>query len=181
MTDNPPSFPHTLAEDEKIASIMLYLWNAMVWGEVVVKQAIRVSTWLRTNAAPEKVVMKNAKLLYTTATGSARPSSFQELIVPVRMIGAYHLIPPASDPVDYDPTEPNRVMIPVSILIGSSSINGKMRMTQQSNLQKYLDVTHESFSSIYDAEITNILLPSLGTLRVPYLQARQEICLFGTP
>lgn len=181
MTGNPSSAGYIVSDEEKVASIMAYLSNGMVWGETVVKQAIRVSTWLRTNAAPEKIILRNAKMLLTTTSGSSRPSSFRELIVPVALIGAYHLIPPASDPLDYDPTEPNRVMILVSLMIGSSNINGKMRMTQQSSLSKYLDVTHESFSSIYDAEITNILLPSLGTLKVPYLQARQEMCLFGTP
>ena len=109
-----------------------------------------------------------------------QPAAFRELIVPLATVGAYHLIPPASDPLDYDPTEPNRIMMPVVILLGSTKIIGKMRMTQQSNLQKYLNVTHELFSSVYDAVITNTVLPSLGTLRIPYLQVRQEMCIFGT-
>lgn len=170
----------TIAEDEKIIPLMLYTPNALIWGEVIVKQAIRGSTWLRTNAAPDKIVLNNAKLIPTTTTKGLQPSLFRELIVPVSSVGAYHQIPPAIDPLDYDPTEPNRMMVSVVVLIGSSKITGKMRMTQQSNLQKYLDVTHEAFSSVYDAEITNLLLPSLGTLKIPYLQARQEMCIFGT-
>ncbi len=179
MTESIPAPLYTLTEDDKAASIMLYTANALIWGEVVVKQAIRVSTWLRTNVAPDKIVLYGAKLLLTT-TAAAQPSGYREMIVPASAIGAYHLIPPASDPVDYDPTEPNRIMVPVSVLIGSSRINGKMRMTQQSNVQKYLDVTHESFTSIYDAEITNVLLPSLGKLKVPYVQVRQETGIFAT-
>lgn len=178
-TIRPPLY--TLAADDKVAAIMLYTANALIWGEVVVKQAIRVSTWLRTNAAPDKLVLYGAKLLLTTSMGAVQPASFREMIVPTPAVGAYHLIPPACDPVDYDATEPNRIMVPVAVLIGSSRVNGKMRMTQQSNLQKYLDVTHESFTSIYDAEISNALLPSLGTLKVPYLQVRQETCIFATP
>lgn len=180
MTENPASAAIALADDEKNVPLMLYTPNAMIWGEVIVKQAIRASTWLRTNAAPDKILVNNAKFLLTTTANAMQPAAFRELIVPLATVGAYHLIPPASDPLDYDPTEPNRIMMPVVILLGSTKIIGKMRMTQQSNLQKYLNVTHELFSSVYDAVITNTVLPSLGTLRIPYLQVRQEMCIFGT-
>ena len=180
MTENPGSAAIPLADDEKNVPLMLYTPNAMIWGEVIVKQAIRASTWLRTNAAPDKILVNNAKFLLTTTSNAMQPAAFRELIVPLATVGAYHLIPPASDPFDYDPTEPNRIMMPVVILLGSTKIIGKMRMTQQSNLQKYLNVTHELFSSVYDAVITNTVLPSLGTLRIPYLQVRQEMCIFGT-
>mgnify|MGYP001247309181 FL=1 len=180
MTENLSPAATPLTGDEKIVQLMLYTANAMIWGEVIVKQAIRASTWLRTNAAPDKIVVNNAKVLITTTTKTTQPAGFRELIVPAATVGAYHLLPPASDPLDFDPTEPNRIMVPAVILLGSTKINGKMRMTQQSNLQKYLDVTHELFSSVYDAMITNTLLPSLGTLRIPYLQARQEMCIFGS-
>lgn len=180
MTENPGSAAIPLADDEKNVPLMLYTPNAMIWGEVIVKQAIRASTWLRTNAAPDKILVNNAKFLLTTTANAMQPAAFRELIVPLATVGAYHLIPPASDPLDYDPTEPNRIMMPVVILLGSTKIIGKMRMTQQSNLQKYLNVTHELFSSVYDAVITNTVLPSLGTLRIPYLQVRQEMCIFGT-
>lgn len=179
MAETPPSSSYTLAEDEKAAALMLYSANALIWGEVVVKQAIRVSTWLRTNAAPDKIVLYNAKLLLTT-TQNSQPVGFPEMIIPVPSINAYHLIPPASDPLDYDPTEPNRTMLPVTILIGSSRVSGKMRMTQSSNVKKYLDITREAFTSIYDAEITNLLLPMLGKLKVPYVQVRQEAGIFAT-
>lgn len=179
MAETTPTSSYTLAEDEKVAALMLYTTNALIWGEVIVKQAIRVSTWLRTNAAPDKVVLNNAKLLLTT-TPNSQPVGFHEMIISVPTIYAYHLIPPASDPLDYDPTEPNRTMLPVSILIGSSRINGKMRMTQSSNVKKYLDITRETYTSIYDAEITNLLLPTLGKLKVPYVQVRQETSIFTT-
>ncbi len=180
MTQTTPTPLYTLAEDDRAVGLMLYTANALIWGEVVVKQAIRASTWLRTNAAPDKIVLFGAKMLLTTTTGAVQPASHREMIIPVNLVNAYHLIPPASDPLDYDPTEPNRMMAPVAVLLGSTRISGKMRMTQQSNLQKYLDVAHESFTSIYDAEIRNILLPSLGTLKVSFLQVRLEASIFAS-
>ncbi len=180
MTETTPTSLYTLADDDRAAGLMLYTVNALIWGEVVVKQAIRISTWLRTNAAPDKITLYGAKMLLTTTTGNVQPTSHREMIIPVSLVNAYHLIPPASDPLDYDPTEPNRMMAPVAILLGSTRVQGKMRMTQQSNLQKYLDVAHESFTSIYDAEIKNILLPSLGTLKVPFLQVRLEASIFAS-
>lgn len=180
MTEAISASPYSVSDDERAVGLMLYTVSTLVWGEVVVKKAIRVSTWLRTNAAPDKLVLYNAKMLLTTTTGNVQPAGFREMIVPVSQINAYHLIPPASDPLDYDPTEPNRMMAPVLVLLGSSRISGSMRMTQQSNLQKYLDVAHESFTPIYDAEIKNFLLPSLGTLKVPYLQVRLEKSIFAS-
>jgi len=179
MTEPTPTPLYSVADDEKVAAVMLYTVYAIIWGEVVVKQVIRVSTWLRTNVAPSKFVLFNAKMVLTTSTGSIQPVVFHEMVVPTSEVRAYHLIPPATDPVDYDVTEPNRIMLPVSVMIGSSRINGKIRITQNSNMQKYLDVTHESFTSIYDAEISNSLLPVLGTLKVPYLQVRQETSIFA--
>ena len=44
---------HTLVRDEKTVMLMVYTQQAMVRGEVVVKESIRVNIWMRTQGAPE--------------------------------------------------------------------------------------------------------------------------------
>ncbi|MBI3150575.1 MAG: hypothetical protein HYZ21_00430, partial [Chloroflexi bacterium] len=41
-----------LAPDEKTALVMLYTHNMLVRGEIVIKENLRVSIWLRTQGVP---------------------------------------------------------------------------------------------------------------------------------
>ncbi|NPV76954.1 MAG: hypothetical protein HPY59_11340 [Anaerolineae bacterium] len=166
---------------EKSAAVMAYTHNKLCWGEIVIKEQVRVSTWLRTNLAPEVIRIYNAKMLITTApVESLKPMTFSEIHVPTEKVIAFHLIPPAKDPLDYDPSEPNRQMTPISVLVGAFKVDGFMRMSMQSNLAKYLEITRENFTAIYDAEISSPILSALGIFRVPYLLVRQNAVIFTT-
>ncbi len=176
MNDKPAAY--TLAEDEKTAQVMIYTLTTLFWGEVVVKSVIRVSTWLRTNTIPDWIPLYNAGSIVTTSGTPPRTNNFTELFVPVPQILAFHLLPPAADPIDFDPTEPNRRMEPVSALIGSFQIKGGLRIAASSSLKRYLDVTRENYTPLYDVEITNLILPSFGPIKVPYILIRQGAAIF---
>jgi len=171
-----PAYP--ISADEKIAQVMIYTPSMLYWGDIIVKQMIRVSTWLRTNTVPDRICLLNAKGLVTTAGSSVRPVNYPELHVSVTQIQAFHLIPPAKDPPDYDQTEPNRKMEAVNSLVGSFVIKGLIRISANVDLKKYLEVTRESFTAIYDAEISNLLIPSMGIITVPFVLVRQETAVF---
>lgn len=179
MNERQPVFE--VGPDEKVASIMAYTSTQLCWGEVVIKNQIRPSTWIRTNLAPEIIQMYNARILMTTGfTDQPKPLSYPEIHLSTENVIAFHLIPPAKDPIDYDPTEPNRRMEPVSVVVGSFTINGFMRMSTVSSLAKYLEITRENFSSVYDADIRSLMIPALGIIRVPYLLVRQNAVIFTT-
>ncbi|MEN4013287.1 MAG: hypothetical protein AB1453_15095 [Chloroflexota bacterium] len=167
------------AADEKVASVMVYMSGRLVWGEVIVKDSIRVSTWLRTNAAPELLTFYNAKILITTQSDNPRPILQSELSLFASQIIAYHLIPPQQDPVDYDPTEPNRIMEPVTVWADTFRMDGHMRLSAISSLKKYLDVTREIYTSLYNVDVSNPLIPDMGILKVPYIIVRQTSVLFA--
>lgn len=177
MTDYTP-FPLTIAPDEKSAQVMVYTSSSLYWGDVILKSVIRVSTWLRTNAVPDHISLYNARALYTGAGAVPRPLVYKELHIPVSQTLAFHLVPPASDPVDFDPTEPNRIMEPVSVLFGAYSVKGFLRISATSSIRKFLEVTRESFSALYDAEITCLSLPTMGAVSVPFILFRQETATF---
>ncbi len=178
MNDKPAAY--TLAEDEKTVQVMIYTLTSLYWGEVVVKSIIRVSTWLRTNTVPDWIPLYNAGSIVTTSGTAPRTNNFTELFVPVPQIIAFHMLPPAADPLDFDPTEPNRRMEPVNALVGTFQVKGSLRITASSSLKRYVEVTRESYTSLYDAEITNLVLPAFGPIKVPYILIRQGAAIFTT-
>ncbi len=173
---NPSTF--TVQDDEKTANIMAYTLAAIHWGTIVVKSAIRVNTWLRTNLSPDIVTIYNAHTLYTSNASSAKSIASRELYLFTNQIIGFHLLPPQEEPLDFDSTEPNRYMDPVTVLIGSFKVEGFLRLSMLFNAEKYLDVTRENFTSIYNAEINNISIPSSKPMKVSYLIVRQNSVVF---
>ncbi len=168
-----------VGSDEKVAQIMAYTTNSLIWGDVVVKEMIRVSTWLRTNAAPDRFPIYNARVLVTTSAAAAKPAVFSELNISVPTVLAFHLAPPGKDPADYDPTEPNRKMDDVSAIVSTFLFKGKLRLSTSLDLRRHLEVTHESFTSLYDVEVTSLTIANFGPIVTPYVLVRQESTIFS--
>jgi hypothetical protein len=178
MSENP-ELPYTLEDEQIAASVMAYTPNSLVWGEVIVRKIVRVSTWLRTNSAPDDICLYNARVLFT-GTSAIKPFFMTELHIPTASIWAFHLIPPAKDPVDYDPSEPNRVMQPITAIVSNFRIDGSLRMSTKATLSKYLEISKENFCAVYDADISSPLLPALGIIKVAYIIVRQANTIIAT-
>ena len=164
--------PIAPAADEKLSQVMIYTESSLCWGEVITKEMIRVSTWLRTNAAPDNVLLLNARVLLANASAAAKPAVFDELHIPANKILAFHLIPPAQDPLDYDPRDGFRRLAPVTALVGSYRFDGKILVAQKADLAKFIEVTKEVFTSLYEVEVSYPMLTSMGKLKVPFLVFR---------
>ncbi len=174
MTQVESKKPIVLAAGEKSSLIMIYSPTNLVRGEVVTTQAMRVSTWLRTPAAPDYMQIHNAQLLLQVVSGPAQSFFFPEYYLPTNLVSAYHLVPPAADPVDYDPSEPNRKMEAVTILVGGFKFNGNLRMASLTDLSKFLNLTHETYMSVYDVDISNPGIPGMGLIHVPMVLVRSH-------
>ena len=179
MTQSTVTPPYTLQDDEKAVQVMVYTQATLYWGEVVLKNIIRASTWLRTNSAPDRVTLYNVKALSILTPTPPRPSVYTELNVAVTQILAWHMAPPNNDPLDYDSTEPNRKMEPVTLLVTTFRMDGTLRLSSRSSMGKFLEVTRENFTGLYDTKITNVLIPSFGPINVPFL--RNKECSSATP
>lgn len=169
---------YQINDGEKVTAIMAYTLNIFVWGDVVSKEAIRVSTWLRTPMVPQYFTLHEAQVLMLGGSGPAKPQPFSVLHLPSSQIIAFHMLPPARDPLDYEPNEPHRKMEPTTALVGSFRFDGFIRMSTQTTLERYLDVTKETFTPLYDVEITQPGMPSLK-LSVPYVLLRRDMVLFS--
>ncbi|MBI4928635.1 MAG: hypothetical protein HY835_12775 [Anaerolineae bacterium] len=176
---NQTANPIPVGPDEKSTSVMVYTNSSLYWGEVVTKNMIRVSTWLRTNAAPDRIALHRARSLITTSAQLIKPITYTEVNLSISQVLAFHIAPPGKDPVDFDPTEMNRKMEPVTCQVGSFLIKGKIRMATSADLRKYLEIAREAYTALYDAEITNILLPTIGPIQTPYVLVRQDQTVFA--
>jgi len=157
----------TLAPDERVSTVFVYTNNMLVHGDVVVRENIRVSIWLRTQGVPNYVHLFNAQAIMFGGT-PPKTYTFEETFVPTAQVIGFHLAPPASDPLDFDVTEANRAMQPVQVLMGMFSVKARLRISTATDLASSLDVMNTAWVSIYEAEITNPYLPQFS-LSVPML------------
>jgi hypothetical protein len=171
--------PYTLNNEDKATQVMIYTHSSLLVGEVVTKSVIRVSTWLRTPMVPQFMTVYSAQILDLTAGGNPRSLSFRELFLPSMLINAFHIRPPLSDPADYDPNEPMRKMEPVTVLVGSFRFDGNVRISSKTNLESYLDVIKEDFTSIYDIQVTPLNIPAMKPYRVPFALLRKDAVIFS--
>jgi hypothetical protein len=178
MTTTVQTPRYTLGEGEKMVPVMAYTQSAMVWGELVTREIIRVSTWLRTDNAPGRIRLYNARVLSSIGGPQSRPQHFSEVYIATSQINIFHMIPPHKDPPDYDPTEPNRKMEPVILLVSNFRIDGHLRLATSGSVGKFLEVVRENFTSIYEAKISHPNNPSFGVIMVPYVIVRQEATVF---
>lgn len=162
---------YTLTPEEKVTQVMVYTQDSVVRGETVTKQAVRVSTWFRTEGAPDYLRLYNIQ--WVTVTGGAlKPLTIPEMFMPLDTIIGFHILPPAQDPLDYDPKEANRVNAPLSILMGRFFVRARMRISPQTDIGTTLSISHTKWMSIYEAEITCPYIPQMPAMQVPMLVVR---------
>lgn len=179
MTETDLQSKKPLAPDEKLDSVMVYISSGIYWGDVVIKEKIRTSTWLRTNSAPDHIHLLNAKALTALGSGPLKPLLFPELHISTPLILAFHLVPPAHDPLDYDLNEPNRRMVPMTVFIGHFRMDGNIRISTHTDFETYIEVTRENLLSIYDVDISCPIMPALGVMKVPFVLIRQSAAIYA--
>jgi hypothetical protein len=169
---------YTLASDEKAAGVMVYTQNMLIRGDAVTKQNNRVSVWLRTEGAPDYMHLLNAQVV-NLAGNAPKTVSFSEMHLPTVQVIGFHLTPPAHDPLDYDETEKNRRMQPITLLVGTFHFNGLIRISTLVDLGTSITSGRSVWLSVYDVKVTNPLLPQMGEVRVPMLVVRPGQVGFG--
>jgi hypothetical protein len=158
----------TLSPEEKSTMVMVYTQNGLYRGSVVTKQGVRVSTWLRTQGVPEYIHLFKPTVIHF-GSGVIKTFSYGEIFVPVTMVQAFHLAPPLNEQLDYDKTETNRVMVPVTTLLGTFQFKGGLRISTLGTLSTSIELAHSSWMSIYDVDVTNHSMPQMQPIHVPMI------------
>lgn len=161
-----------LAPDEKASTVIIYTQSMLIRGDLVLRENMRVSIWLRTQGVPNYIHLYNAQMIQLTGS-QPRNYAKKEAFIPTSDVLGFHLAPPAQDPPDYDNTETNRTMEPVHILFGSFEMNAKMRVSTSTDFAAGLDVLNTIWISLYDAEISSSSMPQLK-IAAPMLLARSN-------
>ncbi len=169
---------YNLTPDEKATTVMVYSQNALVRGDLVTRQNVRVSIWLRTQGVPNYIhILKPQVLIF----GGTPPKnlSYQQIFFPVANIIGFHIAPPAADPPDYELNEANRTMVDANVLVGTFTMKGKVRISTQTDFATSIEVARAAWVSVYEADISNPYLPQMPVIHVPMLLARPEQVSFG--
>jgi hypothetical protein len=170
---------YVLRPDEKTAPVMLYAKNSVIRGEAVVKQNIpRINIWLRTDGAPRYMhILKPQVLVF----GGSPPKalSYSEIYFPTSETIAFHPLPPIEEPLDYDPSEADREMDVIELLVGTFMMKGKIRISTHMEVATTLESARVSWMSVYDVWITNPYLPQMPALQVPMMLVNPSHVAFG--
>ncbi len=87
---------YNLGEDDKAVQLMVYVSYGIFWGIVVTKERVRLSTWLRGQAAPDNIRLLDSKSIITTAGGQPITTSFAESIIPAGLVKCLSHSPPSA-------------------------------------------------------------------------------------
>jgi hypothetical protein len=162
----------------KTMPVMLYTSQNLIWGSVQTSPAIRVSTWMQTEMAPVYMKVIDAQMLMIGGGSNPKPSKYSTLFVHTDQLVAYHIMPPADESPYYDPDEPNRIMEPIAILVGSFRFDGFVRISDQSSLESYLGVAKSEFLAVFDVTMSCPVLPAIQGVRAPQVLIRQNFATF---
>jgi len=170
---------YILRPDEKTSPVMLYTLQSVVRGEAVVKQNVpRVNIWLRTDGAPRYIHVLQAQVL-AFGGSPVKAASYSELYFPTSHVIAFHTLPPTDEPLDYDPSEGDRKMEAVDLLVGTFVMKGQIRISTHTEVDHTLESAVVSWMSVYDVSITNPYLPQMPALQVPMVLVNPSHIPFG--
>lgn len=169
---------YTLSDDEKTTLVMVYTKNALIRGGVVTKSNVMVvSRWLRTESAPSYIRLLKAQALFFGGT-AIKSFNYEEMYVPTGEVIAFHLAPPAADPLDYEPNEPNRIMVGATLVVGTFLFSGKVRISAQVDFSTSLEMGRQPWLSFYEVGVSNPFLPQMN-MTVPFTLVSPSHMLYG--
>lgn len=170
---------YILRPDERTTPVMLYTQDTVVRGEVITKESVhRVNIWLRTDGAPKYMHMLKSQVIIFGGS-PVKALTYSELYYPTARLIAFHTLPPAEEPLDYDADEANRMMEPVDVLVGTFVMKGKIRISTQTEVGVSLEAARVSWMSLYDASIANPYLPQMPPIQVPMLLINPNHVAYG--
>jgi hypothetical protein len=179
MTETPQVQLSNLAEDEKSTPVMIYTSSGLSWGTLVTKQTILPERILIGVSIPDFITLHNAQVSFSFGNTLTKPIKYTELHIPYGEIRGFHLMPPQKAQLDYDPSELNRVMAPITIYVGAFYFSANFRKSTQASIKTMLEVTKADFFSVYDAEISHPGNQNMKPILVNFALVNRTSSIFG--
>jgi len=153
-------------EDGEIQTpFMVYTCQGIIWGNLSHSELIQPSRILLGVTTPEYITLLNAQVLFLGPNFASKPVGHAQLMVPSRTILGYNLMPPQKDQLDYDPTEPNRKMAPITLYMGPLMVKGNLRISEITTVKTTVEVSKADFISLYDIEVCHPNNPKMSPVR----------------
>lgn len=165
MMDNTTPDTIDVQTGEITSPLMVYTAHGLIWGNMLHNENILATRTLTGVTMPEFITLSDAQFLNIEPNYISPPASHQHIHVPTATILGYHLTPPHRDQLDYDHTEPNRKMVPVTLYLGALQARAVMRIASVSSIRTTLGAVKASFVSLYDLEIYHPNNPKLAPIR----------------
>lgn len=144
---------------------MVYTSQGIIWGKLPHSELIQPSRILLGVTVPEYVTLLEAQALFLEPNFAGKAIRHSQMMVPSRTILGYNLMPPQKDQLDYDPTEPNRKMAPVTVYMGALMVKGNLRISEITSVKTTVEVTKADFISLYDIEVCHPNNPKMSPVR----------------
>lgn len=179
MAVNTQSQTIELKQTEVTTPMMFYTPTGLIWGDIVHHESILATRILTGITIPEYITVYDAHIMFAQVNHIAKPVKRKEVYLPAKQINMYHLTPPQEDQIDYDPTEPNRVMSPVNIFVPPFSVKGNMRISEITTVKSTLEVLKSDFITFYNLEITHTNNPNMKPIRPNMAFIRSKEALYS--
>jgi hypothetical protein len=161
---------YTLRPEEKASQVMIGTAHALIWGDLVTKEGVRLSVFLNT-LAEDFVPLHDVKVLFLAPTQQVPPQERVSLHVKLEEITLFFVM---DDPEPLpDETETQRYE-PMEVIVGSYHIEGKISKSPVATLENMLLVSRSAYMPVYEATIRHVAKPWLGSFSSSRVQVRRD-------
>jgi len=161
---------YTLEPGEKATQVMIGTPELLLWGDLVTKEQVRISSFLNT-VAEDFVPLHDCKALFLTPAQQVAPVDKAVIYVKLEEILFFYTM------ADHEPLPEEsevRHYQPVEYFISSYRIEGSLLKSPIATLLNLLLVTKEAYMPVYQAKISHVAKPWLGTFSASMLHIRRD-------
>jgi hypothetical protein len=161
---------YTPEPGEKATQVMVGTSDLLIWGDLVTKEQVRLSGFLNL-LAEDFVPLHDTKVLFLAPAQQVAPVDKAIIYVKLEEILFFYVmadqepLPEESDVRRYQPVE---------FFIGSYRIEGSILKSPVATLLNLLLVTKDAYMPVYQAKISHVAKPWLGTFSAGTLQLRRD-------
>lgn len=161
---------YTLKSDEKAVQVMLGTSDILIWGDLVVKEHVRIGAFL-TTLAEAFVPIHDAKILFLAPTQQMAPVERRVAYVKLEEILFFYSM---SEDIPVPEETEVRRLEPIEMLIGGFQIGGMILKSPITTIQNLLLVTKDAYFPLHTATIRQVAKPWLGTFSSSTVQVRRD-------
>ena len=179
MNEAPQAAQHTytLAADEKATQVMIGTPDALIWGDLVTKEQVRISAYLNT-LAEDYVPLHNAKILFLAPQQQTPPIERSSVYIRQQEILIFFAM---HDDEPLPEETQTRKYESVEAFAGSYQVEGTVLKAPISTMQNMLLVSKATYLPVYSATVCHVAKSWLGNFSTNLAHVRCERMILAVP